>query len=851
MPCDRSQRLAAALAALTTAASAGAVLIGVIALIGRSSGTWRLATGLPLVGPTTNPAAAVASVLAGAALALLRSEGSRGWQRRIGKVVAGCVAAIGAARLGDYLLGTAAHIDQVGFVVRLDRAPRGPNRMALEAALGFTLLAAALLQLDVQTRRSRRPAEALAALPGVIGSLGITGYVYLREPFDSSGWFAALAPETAFVLLLLALGVFCARPNGGVMAAVTRRGAGGAAIRRYLPIAVGASWLVGALCLEGARMGLYTPEAGAACTAVGTICVLVGVAWHASRWFDEADRSRRLAEEALRHNESQVRSILDNATVAVFVKDLDGVYRFVNRTMVRLLRGKRERILGRTDHDLFPRGDADVYRANDQQVIETGTSMEFEEHARLPDGDHTYVTVKFPLFDADGVARAVCGISTDITPRKRSEESAARLRDRITTTNRILGALAASSDEDLYGDVVRVLADAFDSPTGFLGQVDEYGDLVSPVLLDCRDGRPRPERSSMVFRREQWTGLWGQVLLEQRSVRMNGPHTAPLGHDAILRSLATPIVYRGKLLGILHLANRDRDYGEDDVARLEEVAIAIAPALRARLQRASEEQQRRKAEVELRALAQQLQVTNEGLESFSYSVSHDLRAPLRAIGSFAKILAANHGAALDAEGRRLLGIVCDSTRQASRLVDDLLAFSRLDRREMMRRPVDMEALVWDVVDEIRGAQQGRDVQVRVMGPLPPVMGDASLLRQVLVNLVGNAWKFTRGRQSPSVEIEGRRDGRDVIFAIRDNGAGFDMRYVDKLFGVFERLHTAEQFEGTGVGLALVRRIVERHGGRVWADGRVAIGATFSFALPARGDTYDAPRSGEDVARRGQ
>ena len=230
---------------------------------------------------------------------------------------------------------------------------------------------------------------------------------------------------------------------------------------------------------------------------------------------------------------------------------------------------------------------------------------------------------------------------------------------------------------------------------------------------------------------------------------------------------------------------------------------------------------------------------NRELEAFSYSVSHDLRAPLRAIDGFSRILVQEKGPQLDDEGRRLLGIVSGNARKMGQLIDDLLSFSRSSRAEMRRTQVDMTALARAAFADARQTvPSGERVELK-LADLPLAHGDPDLLRQVWVNLVGNAVKFSALVERPVVEIEGTVEERRIVYRVRDNGAGFDMTYVHKLFGVFQRLHAPSEFAGTGVGLALVKRIVTRHGGDVAAEGAVGRGATFSFWLPLAG-----PPSGE-------
>jgi PAS domain S-box-containing protein len=228
----------------------------------------------------------------------------------------------------------------------------------------------------------------------------------------------------------------------------------------------------------------------------------------------------------------------------------------------------------------------------------------------------------------------------------------------------------------------------------------------------------------------------------------------------------------------------------------------------------------------------QLEAANRELESFSYSVSHDLRGPLRAIGGFSRILLKDHAGGLDAEGQRLLDIIQANTQKMGQLIDDLLAFSQLGRRELKAAELDMGALVKDAVRELQETLGDRTVEWRLQ-PLPVTRADRALMHQVWVNLLDNALKFTRSRESAVIEVGCRSAGDEDVFYVKDNGVGFDKQYVHKLFGVFQRLHREEEFEGTGVGLALVQRIVQRHGGRIWAEGEVNGGATFSFSLPGR------------------
>jgi signal transduction histidine kinase len=418
---------------------------------------------------------------------------------------------------------------------------------------------------------------------------------------------------------------------------------------------------------------------------------------------------------------------------------------------------------------------------------------------------------------------------------ERAQETLARHVERLRIVHEIDRAIiVAEAPQAIAGAVIRPLRELLGVPRAIVNLFDlAAGEVEWLAAAGRHRTRTGPGvRYSIRLMGDVEALKRGEPQVIDTQTLPSGPETDALLASGIKKYMAVPMIAGGELIGALSFGGEQPSFPEEQVLIAREVAtqlaIAIAQArLFERVKRNAEE-----LEIRVRERTAELEAANKELESFSYSVSHDLRSPLRAIDGFSRIVLEDYAGRLDAEGRRLLGVIRDNSRKMGQLIDDLLEYSRLGRKPLASAEIDMKRLVEEALGELPAAG-GRSPRLDV-GALPPARGDATLLKQVWANLLANAAKFSGKREQPVIEVSGEENGAQCVYCVKDNGAGFDMRYHEKLFNVFQRLHGEDEFEGTGVGLAIVQRVVSRHGGRVWAEGKVDAGATFYFSLPKGG-----------------
>lgn len=437
--------------------------------------------------------------------------------------------------------------------------------------------------------------------------------------------------------------------------------------------------------------------------------------------------------------------------------------------------------------------------------------------------------------DSQGRILGYDGLIQDITERKIAEQALRDANFELQTINRAISVCAASLDLKSVEEVVlehALRVSAWDAGLIFLCQKGAAVNVVAQkgVPEERRDGAAIPLAQSQLFSEAVRQSLRSEDL-SLVELEPAAPARMLLEGLGFKRARSLPLVFQGECISVLCLLSRGIEpLPLATIRLLETLTGPFALSIQNALLHAETLRYATQMEQLVKGRTSELEATNRELEAFTYSVSHDLRAPLRAIDGFSRILLEDYAEALDDEGRRILNVVCKESQRMGRLIDDLLAFSRLGRHALQRQTVDMGDIVQEVRDELMARDPERRVEW-VIHELPKAHFDPSFLRQVWVNLLSNSLKYSRNRDLARIEIGGEQYQQETRFWVKDNGAGFDMKYANKLFGVFQRLHSDAEFEGNGVGLALVQRIIHRHGGRVWAEAALGQGATFFISLP--------------------
>jgi PAS domain S-box-containing protein len=506
--------------------------------------------------------------------------------------------------------------------------------------------------------------------------------------------------------------------------------------------------------------------------------------------------ARRQAEEALDREHNLLRTVIDHLPVAVYAKDLE-----LQTTLSNQMEEER---IGLSSGRATPTSEgpladaADRFSREDRRVLSQGEKI-LDQEVRITDPrgqPRILLTSRLPLRDPEDRIIGLVGIGMDITRVKRTEEELFRERTFLRTVIDTSPNLVCVKKADgTFALVNQALADAYGcTPDEMIGKKDTEFD------------RPPKEIERLVESDREVIAHQAPRIIPEEKITFTD------GKERWFTALKSPL--------------RETDGPSDKI-------LCVMMEITER-KKAEEEVHRLNAELENRVKERtaQLEAANKEMEAFAYSVSHDLRAPLRSIDGFSQALQEDCAAALDDHGRDYLQRIRSASTRMGLLIDDLLKLSRLTREEMHKRKLDLTAMARDVLAELRESEKDRKVDCLIAEGLS-ARGDERLIHAVLENLLGNAWKFTARRKKAKIQFgsEATAEG-ETVFSVRDNGAGFNMEHVDKLFHAFQRLHTVREFPGNGIGLATAQRIIHRHGGRVWAEGESGKGAAFFFTLPA-------------------
>lgn len=724
-----------------------------------------------------NPVAAITFIFSGFSFLLLATKTPVPKKILWGRILACIIILIGLLRIISRFSELNIPIDTILFNERLSEESKGnmSNRMASNTAFNFMLLGIALLLLNVETRQKKMPGQIIALIISFIALLSIVGYLYKVNTFYGTLAYVPMAIHTAISFLFLSFAIFFVNPGKGPMGEFTSPFTGSFIARFLIPAAIIIPILLGFLRLQAAWTGIVSLESGAALLVLAIIIIFLALTWFIVVSLNKRDWLKQETDHALRESEEQIQTIFNAAPDAVIVMDQEGKIIQWNPKAESILGWSSDEVIGKLLSEIIiPERYREAHRKGIKHFLRTGEGPLFgkivEISALTKSGNELDVALNIAASSRIKNRYLFIGFLRDLTGQKKAEEKFKALLDSAPD------AMIIANDK---GEIVLI---------------NQQTETLFGYVRDELIGKPV------------------EILIPDDFRSRHKGHRDQYFSDPKVRAMGAGLE--------LFAMRRDgtKFPVEISLAPLQtEEGLLVSASVRDISPR--------------KGLENELKKTNAELEAFTYSVSHDLRAPLRGIIGFTAILEEDYSSKLDDEAKRITSVIKNNTLKMGHLIDALLAFSRMGKQEIMKTQINTQKMVHEIVDELV-QQNNRHVTIGWnIHALPPVSADTNTIRQVWINLISNAIKYSGHKKHPYIEINSEsRDGQ-IVFFVKDNGVGFDQQYSHKLFKVFQRLHGPEEFEGTGVGLALVEKIVSRHGGKVWAEGKADEGACFYFSLP--------------------
>jgi PAS domain S-box-containing protein len=649
--------------------------------------------------------------------------------------------------------------------------------MVEASALGFLLSSTSLLMLGARAPACCPARQALAIGVAVIGMVAVLGNLYGVEQLYHFAGYSSMALHTGISFVILAAGLLFAAPDG-LAAVLTRPGPGAQLVRRLLPAALLVPAFIGLVCEAGHRHGLYGAGMDTAIFALATLLSLSALVLWAAHALNQADATRRATETQLR-SQSQ---LIDQAEEALVIRELGGAIRYWNRGAETLYGWSAAEAIGQRSHVLLQLEGAMLDQI-DAQLERTGR-WEGELVHTTREGRRVTVECRQTAVRAVDGQFLVLKSDRDISERKRAEvelkQSEARLR--------------AVLDQAPCGITIREM------PSGKLLLYNEQAASILSGAVPTLNGVVRYQAvhpDGRPYRREDYP----LVRAAERGETVRGEEfTFHRADDKWLTLSVSAAPIRGADGQII-------------------AALAVFNDIT----------ERKQADEALRKASEELKRSNSDLEQFAYVASHDLQEPLRAVGGYAKLLQRRYQGKLDAKALEYISGAVEGVVRMEQLILDLLAFSRVGTRGAAFVPTDLNSVVDAALYNLQTSIQSAQATVS-RDPLPAMQVDPTQITQLFQNLVGNAIKF-RKEEPPKIHIGAKQKDGVWAFSVQDNGIGIDPQYSERIFQIFQRLHTRKSYPGTGIGLAICKKIVERHGGRIWVESRPDHGSTFHFVIP--------------------